>query len=520
MPGACVTIREPMATLAPTIAFRPELWVLDGAGFFGSIFLILLLLAMLPADRRGLIRLPLSLLGVFVVSEAVRLFAPVEPALLKPVRVIGLFAALVASARSLVLLLFSSRLTMRWAAALPAIFKDIFQVLLYLGAVMGTLRAAGLEPSSLLTTSAVLTAVVGLSLQETLGNLFSGLAIQAQRPFEVGDWVQFDADNTAVGQVIEISWRATKVLTLDRVEIIVPNATIAKSALRNFTKPTPTSRRTIRVSAAYAMPPAKVKAALAEAVVGIPHVLTTPAPLILLTEYADSGINYEIRYFTDDFRLADITDATVRERIWYALGRAGVSIPFPQVDVHMSHVTDETKKAEAARAIDRRDLALRYVNLFDLLPATLHRQLAERSHVRLYAPGETIIRQGEPGSELFVVLEGEVTILVSAGERTSAEVARLAKGEFFGEMSLMTGQARTATVRAAEPTEVLVVPHEPFKDLLGGRPELIERLSLMLAQRKLELEQRNSKESEWQRASREDETSKEILVRIRQFFKL
>lgn len=509
-----------MALAAPNPTFRPELLVLDGSGLLGSLVLVLLLVALLPSERRGLLRLPLSLLGVFVVSEALRLFLPADAATLKPARVAGVFVFLVAAARGVVLLLFHSRLTFRWAAGLPAIFRDIVQVLLYVGAVMGTLRAAGVEPSSLLTTSAVITAVVGFSLQETLGNLFSGLAIQAQRPFEVGDWVQFDQDRTSIGQVIEISWRATKVLTLDRVEIIVPNATMAKSALRNFTKPTATSRRTISVAAAYGAPPAKVKAALAEALVGIPHVLTMPAPLILLIEYGDSGINYEIRYFTDNFARSEVTDATVRERIWYALKRADITIPFPQRDVHMFHVSEETTKLEAARSIDRRDLALRYVNLFDLLPAQLHRQLAESSSVRLYAPGEIVIREGDPGAELFVVLEGEVAVLIDRGARQSSEVARLGRGEFFGEMSLMTGEPRTATVRAVEATEVLVVAREPFKELLVGRPELAEKLSMMLAERKLELDQRNSKETERQRASRTDETSKEMLVRIRDFFKL
>src|SRR5262249_47572296 len=142
---------------------------------------------------------------------------------------ISVLCLLVSISRSAVLFVIEVAIGRGLVRPLPKISRDIVQGLAYAGIGLATLHAAGVRPGSLLTTSALLTAVIGLSLQETLGNLFAGLAIQMQRPFDVDDWIQFDTDPKHIGRVIEINWRATKVLTLDEVEVIVPNATLAKS---------------------------------------------------------------------------------------------------------------------------------------------------------------------------------------------------------------------------------------------------------------------------------------------------
>src|SRR5262249_59228050 len=131
--------------------------------------------------------------------------------------------------------------------SLPRISLDIVHVLIFVAVLLATLSAAGAEPGSLLTGSAVLTAVIGLSLRDTLGNLFAGVAIQAQRPFEVGDWIQFDDKPAHIGEVVEINWRVTKVITLDAVEIVVPNAPLGQANIVNYSRPRRWARRGISV---------------------------------------------------------------------------------------------------------------------------------------------------------------------------------------------------------------------------------------------------------------------------------
>ncbi len=491
---------------------------LGGTGFVLALVLLLLLAFSLPRERRRLVRTPLVSILIFVVLEGTRLVLPNGP-WAQPLRVIAVFFLLFTAGRGLFLLLFESRFSGRLLGSVPRIFRDIIQVLIYLGVLMITFRVAGAEPGSLLTTSALITAVIGLSLQETLGNLFSGLALEAQRPFEVGDWVMFDGDQNTTGQVVEMNWRATKVVSLERVEVIVPNSTIAKAALRNFTKPTPVLRRSVKVDVAYGITPERVKQALLSALSGVPKALPLPPPVVILLEFGDSGVTYVLRYFTDDYQQADVTDGRVREQIWYVFQRQGITIPFPQRDVHVMQVSEASKQQDETRNVELRDAALRNVDLFHILSAQEHRQLAEQTQTHLFTAGETIISQGEEGSELFLIMRGEVAILMQQNGRDSTEVARLSKGQFFGEMSLMTGQARNATVRAISECELLVVGHEPFRRVLDARPDLAERLSEMLAHRQRELAE-SSRDSMRTRASREEQTSKQLLERIREFFSL
>src|SRR6185369_7136693 len=147
---------------------------------------------------------------------------------------------------------------------------DLTQAVVYVIVVLLTLRLMGVEPTSLLTTSALLTAVIGLALQDTLGNLVSGLALQMQRPFEVGDWIQFDQDPRQVGQVTEVNWRATTLMTSDLVEVIVPNAFLAKAQIRNYSRPSTVSRRSVSVQGPYDESPHRVQDAIARALKGTP----------------------------------------------------------------------------------------------------------------------------------------------------------------------------------------------------------------------------------------------------------
>ena len=186
-----------------------------------------------------------------------------------------LFASL---GRSLVLLVLDVILGRRMHRPPPRIVRDLAQGLVWIVVVLVTMRMAGVEPGSLLTTSALLTAAIALSLQETLGNLMAGLSVQVQRPFDVGDWIAFDSDQKHIGRVIEINWRATKVITLDEVEVTVPNGTLAKASIVNYTKPTPVSRRSLYVYTPGDVPPHVVQRAILEALPGSFGVAPSPRP--------------------------------------------------------------------------------------------------------------------------------------------------------------------------------------------------------------------------------------------------
>jgi small-conductance mechanosensitive channel len=428
----------------------------------------------------------------------------------------GLLVLLLCFGRILFVLVVEWFFRFRLKRPLPRIVADIIQGLIYLGVAFIVFRELGAEVGSLLTTSALITAVIGLSLQETLGNLFAGLAIQAQRPFEVGDWIQIeDSQESATGKVIEINWRATKLLTNDRVEIIIPNALLAKSPLRNYSQPSPTTRRRVTVQASYQTAPHIVEAALVQSAAGCTGVNAEPAPSTWVSQYAESGIEYTLLFFIADFDRRAFIDAEVRRRIWYTFQRAGITIPYPIHEVQLRQLPQAALPKSSEEQATERLRLIRSVDFLDALPSSALDFLANSSRSCLYDVGEDIVHQGDQGAELFIIRSGLAAVLFQ-GENQVLEVARIGPGGVFGEMSLVTGEGRSATVQARSACEVLVIGHDALGAVLDRNPELAKRISEVLANRQAEIEL-------VQNASRRGEESREsleLLDKIRNFFSL
>jgi small-conductance mechanosensitive channel/CRP-like cAMP-binding protein len=488
---------------------------IEATGLAIGVVLVLAAWLLLPAKERRLVAQPAVLLllhaGARGVAHALTPGTGARRAATTAATVLLLWSL----ARSGVLLLLEVGLGRRMARPPPRIVRDLAQALVYAVILLVALRASGVDPASLLTTSALLTAVLALSLQETLGNMFAGLAIQMQRPFDVGDWIQFDADLKHIGRVLEINWRATKILTLDEVEITIPNSTLAKAALTNFTKPAAYSRRSLYAYARPEVPPHLVHEAILAALPGSFGVLPEPTPSVVTNQFVDGNVEYWVRFFTDQFHQRDRVDGAARDRIWYAFDRAGFAIASPARVLHMQEMSTAAKaREEEARA--QRRAALRGVDfLRDLTEAQLD-ALAARTVRRMYTTGETIVRQGDAGAEMFVVEAGEVVVLVE--KPVEGEVARLGAGKFFGEMSLMAGEPRNATVRAAGPCALLVIDHAAFRTLLESAFGLAEQVSRVIAERQAALDAQASAAPVSARSVAE--RSSLLLDRIRRFFSL
>jgi small-conductance mechanosensitive channel/CRP-like cAMP-binding protein len=491
---------------------------IDLVGIVVAVALLALAWVLLPASDKPRVRLSFGyfvLAGVFGLLD---LLLHASAGVAKFLAFLYTFFLLASCGRSLVLLAVDVVFGRKTHRAPPRIFRDVTQAVVYVIVLLFTLRAVGVEPGSLLTTSALLTAVVGLALQDTLGNMVSGLALQMQRPFEVGDWIQFEADPRQIGRVTEVNWRATSVMTSDLVEVIVPNALLAKAPIRNYSQPSRLSRRMVNVQCAYEVSPARVHSAILSSLSGMSGVLTEPAPFVQTRSFAESGIEYAIYFFIDDFAARERVDGVVRDRVWYALSRASLQVPYPHRTVHTHAVSEESQERARERELERRDNVLRCVDFLDVLPAAAHRKLAAAASVRLYSPGEIILAQGDAAGELYIIDRGEVVVELHREERDAREIARLGSGKFFGEMGLMTGEHRKASVRAATECELLVVSHGAFQETLASNAGVIEKISELLLQRQAELEAlANSRDTMVEPLQ---DRSKRLISQIRSFFKL
>jgi len=490
------------------------------AGLVVAIVLLLVTWRLLPAKERKLARLPIVLLFLYLAAAGAALFVPSGSSLKSALSFVALLSLLLALGRLTAVLVLEVLLRRKLGRPMPTILRDIAQGVLYLFLLLAALRAIGFDPGSILTTGAVVTAVIGLSLQETLGNLVAGLAIQLQRPFDEGDWVQLEQDPKRIGRVIEINWRATKVITLDNVEVIVPNGMLAKAPIVNYSKPTKAARRSVFVSVSYDVPPPRVHEAILEAIRDAPGVLAEPAPTVLTNSFGDSGIEYWVRFFTEDFDRRDGVDSGVRDRIYYALHRANFEIPFPQRKVHVHQVSDESVARENDVRIARRERALASIDLLKILDPGILWRLAAAATTRIFSPGETIVRQDDDADELYMIERGTVTVLLEGKGKKPSEVTRLGPGQFFGEMALVTGERRQATVRAASECELTVIGHKAFHDVLASSPDMVKELSRVLAERQTMLEEHAERQSGEDHEREVSLKSLQFIDRIKRFFEL
>lgn len=390
-------------------------------------------------------------------------------------RSLELLVVAVAAANGVVALLFNPWFRDGESDRAPAIVQDTLVVACGLGAGLVLFEVSSFN---FLTGSAIVAAVIGFALQDTLGNAFAGIAIQIERPFRVGQWITV---SDWAGLVTEVTWRATRIRTKAGNIVSVPNSLMANHAITNLSEPSAPTRLHVEVGAAYGVPPNEVREALLSAARQASFVLPSPAPQAVLTEFASSSIVYRVLFWVEDFTREDAAKDSVRTRTYYEFRRRGIEIPWP--------IQVEYSRQEApANSPDRRECrtrAIAGVPVFALLSADEHAALATGSRELLFADDEVIVSEGTAAGSMFIVLAGAVAVTVGSDRR---QVAVTETGGYFGEMSLLTGEARTATVRAQGDCTLLEIGADAFRMFVRSRPEVIDQLALTASVRRRELD--------------------------------
>lgn len=370
----------------------------------------------------------------------------------------------------------------------PRIVEDLFTAALYVAWGLTWLRLAGVELSSLVATSAVITAVLAFSMQETLGNVLGGVVLQFEHSMRVGDWVRVEQVG---GRVVEIGWRHTAILTRDRETVIVPNGWLMKnrfSVIGSRADQAMAWRRWVRVNVDIDAAPHEVCRVLEEAVRGaaIPHVLVDPLPNAVLMEFGPRHGGYALRYFLDDPGPDDATDSQVRAHVAAALTRNGMRLGVPYQEEFS--VRDDEPHHVAARALERsrRLEVLARVELFASLSDAERETLATHLVHAPFVAGDVITRQGAVAHWLYLVISGEAAVWYEGpGGRT--RVGSVAAGQVFGEMGMMTGEPRRATVTAHTDVECYRLDKAGFETVIKARPDIAEAVSRVLSVRESEL---------------------------------
>ncbi|HEX8176678.1 MAG TPA: mechanosensitive ion channel family protein [Pyrinomonadaceae bacterium] len=388
----------------------------------------------------------------------------------------------------------------------PSLVRNIFSIIAYIIGFVVIFKwfYPAVDIGALFTTSAIFGVIIGLALQETLGNLFAGISLQADKPFQVGDVITV---GQWTGVVEEITWRGIKLRTFQNKIVLISNSNAAKEAIEVAPRDN-LNARLVFFGTLYSDSPAKTIHVVREAVREADNVSQRMTPIVRIRNFSDSSVDYEVKYWLEDYAKFNDTDALVRQRIWYAFRRAGLSFAFPTRTLYFeSAATGDGAHADGQGLIER----LAAVDIFAPLTEDEIKQLAHASMRHIFAPGESVIRAGDEGSSMFVVHNGSVSVQISDNGRART-VAVLKDGDFFGEMALFTGEPRAASVVAVEETEVLEIGHEAMKHLFDTNPDLVEALSHIIAERRIGLT------AQKEDANRHAEESAGLINSIKRFF--
>lgn len=407
-------------------------------------------------------------------------------------------------------LIFGAALRKSAEYELSSILKTVISVIIYIVAffIIFQSQYPGINLSALFTGSTILGIVVGLALQDTLGNLFAGIAIQADQPFQVGDVISIE--NNRTGVVETVSWRGVKIRTFQNKLLVISNSQLGKATIEVSPRDN-LNARLVFFNTLYTNSPAKTINLIRDVVQKVENVSPKLRPIVRIRNLGDNGIDFEIKYWLDDYSRYNDTDALIRQRVWYAFQRENINFAYPTRTLFI-------EKEDAVQTADKSESGIRerirQIPIFAPLSDEETQEMVKAVDSKVFSPEEPIVKRGQKGSSMFIIHRGAVKVQIREGGKPKI-IRTLGEGDFFGEMALLTGEPRTATVIATEETEVLQIKHTSLKPILKRNPELVERFGEIIEKRREKLSELSDQHKT------DDQTDKAgVFTSIRKFFGL
>jgi len=353
------------------------------------------------------------------------------------------------------------------------IFIDIVKGLIFFIGLIFLLKTNGVSVNSIFTTSAVLTAVIGLALQNTLSDIVAGVILSTEDTIKINNWIKY---NDKIGRVVLFSWRYTKIITLENEHYIIPNKDLASNTIKILSSENFKHYTIIPFGVTYNNIPNRVIDVVENATRNIKNVIDRE---VYFVKYGDFAIEFEIRLRVIDAYKYYQTRSNVLTKVFYALEREGMEIPIPRYDLFRrdyKRISDEDNYNEIKSFFKKIDFLqiLKEEELDIVINVTKYER---------YANHEYILRQDEANDKFFYIKTGVVNIIVNDNQ-----VAKLKTGNFFGEISLMTGEKTSATVEADGDVELYVIESKDLSGILKNNKKLVDKISEVITERKLQNE--------------------------------
>lgn len=407
----------------------------------------------------------------------------------------------------------------------PPLLRDVAGFLILLLAVTGIIGYVfDSSVTGIWATSGMLGVVLGFALRNLILDAFTGIALNLDRSFRQGDWVEIsqrDRSKPYFGRILEINWRAVRIQLEENNVVVVPNSMIGMVAVTNLTQPEPLSRFELPISLDFQVPrerATRILMAGVRAAIGPDGPVAEPEPRVLVADVAEVGVEYRVRYW---LRVGASSPSTVKDRVLRHvlnhLHKAGLQPAHEREDVYFAQMPerhlDHQSHAHRIHLLSRIELFERTLGELELT------RLAEGMPLRRFSPGEQLIREGDAGESMFIVAEGLVEVFARRpGLEEDVRVGHVGPGEFFGEMSLLTGEPRSASVIAATEVIAYEIASEDVSQLLAQRPEIAAQISEVIAERRLGVKLALSTRKEQERSTESARLSAQILQKMKSFF--
>ena len=354
------------------------------------------------------------------------------------------------------------------------LLQDLLAGLIYLAAVFAVITYVfDLPIQGLLATSGVVAIILGLALQSTLGDVFSGIVLSFSRPYRPGDWISIEGGTD--GRVIELNWRATYILTARRDLAILPNSTIAKSKIVNVSSPSGLHGTSVTVQVDSQTPPSRCSEILEHAIRNSRLIVATPAPTITIKTINATYAEFEIAFFVEELASTVKAQNELFDFIYRHLAAA-------DIDLASSPNVSDRAAADEGRRKNRSNVErlLDLVDIFATFAPEERAAIAAKLKRQSYDEGETLVEPGIVLQSLFIIGSGVVS-LTREGIEGEMELLRLGPGDHFGEIGMLTGEAATARISALVPVTVYELAKADLTPILEARPPVAQELCRTLA---------------------------------------
>ncbi len=408
--------------------------------------------------------------------------------------------------------------------AVPVLLTQLSAaVVLFIATLFIVHHVFGASILGFLTALGAVSVVIAFGLRGLVSDLFTGLAINVEQPFQIGDWIAFydTQGGRHEGQVVQINWRTTHLVAENQNYLVIPNREIGDSTVINYWRPKRANRFELTLTLDYAVAveeARRILLAAVSAVLDAPGFDSGPKPQVLVDKLDEDGVKYLVRYWITpwDGTSPSLSRDVVQTSIMKHLRLAGVTPAYAKLE-HFQQPKPEVLTAGASAHLPIRQM-LGLMDFFSPLNEDELDQVVSKGETASWASGDTLLTEGDEGASMFVVLQGLLDVWLQPEGQQEIRVGQIEAGEFFGEMSLLTGEPRGATIRAATPVLTLEITKAVMQQLLTDRPALMERISELVASRQRATRQaRDEQVSELTPADVGNGTA-QLIQKIKAFF--